>query len=94
MILIGLINVILGLSSYHAPENPARIDVGVGAADPDLIPASALPTPVVRAFVARYPHTIARGASRTNAGYLVVFPPGSPHHHATFTPAGAFVNED
>jgi|HubBroStandDraft_5_1064220.scaffolds.fasta_scaffold437693_1 hypothetical protein len=94
MVVIGLINVLLGLSSYHAPQDPQRIDVGVGGLDPDLIPASALPTPVVRGFVARYPHTIARGAMRSGTGYVIVFPPGAPHHHATFDANGSFVSED
>jgi hypothetical protein len=94
MIVIGLINVLLGLSSYHAPEDPQRIDLGVGGLDPDLIPASALPMAVVRGFVARYPHTIARGAKRSGTSYVISFPPGAPHHHATFTEAGAFVAED
>lgn len=94
MILIGLINVALGLSSYHAPQDPARIDVGVGARDPDMMPPSALPTVVVRAFVARYPHTIALGATRIGTSYVIAFPPSSPHHHATFADNGAFVSED
>ena len=92
--LIGLINVVLGLASYHSPENPKRIDLGVGITDPNLIPSSQLPTAVVRGFVARYPHTIARGASKNGDNFVIEFPPGSPHHHATFTEAGAFVSED
>jgi hypothetical protein len=94
MIVIGLINVALGLSSYHTPKEPARIDVGVGGLDPDLIPASELPTAVVRAFVARYPHTIARGAKRDGTRYVIEFPPDATHHHATFGTDGSFVGDD
>jgi hypothetical protein len=94
MVVIGLINVLLGLSSYHAPQDPARIDLGIGGLDPDLIPASALPIPVVRGFVARYPHTIARGAKRDGSSYVIEFPPGAAHHHATFAANGSFVSED
>jgi hypothetical protein len=94
MVVIGLINVLLGLSTYHAPQDPARIDLGVGGLDPDLIPASALPIPVVRGFVARYPHTIARGAKRSGSSYEIEFPPDAAHHHATFAADGKFVSED
>ena len=93
MIVIGLINVALGLSIYHAPQDPARIDVGVGR-PLDMMPPSALPTVVVRAFVARYPHTIALGVTRDGTSYVIAFPPSSPHHHATFAENGAFVSED
>ncbi|HEY3801565.1 MAG TPA: hypothetical protein VGL61_03125 [Kofleriaceae bacterium] len=94
MILIGLVNLGLGLASYHAPKEPTRIDVGVGATDPDLIAPGALPVSVVRAFVARYPHTIARGATKSGDNFVIELPLGSPHSHATFTSAGAFVSED
>lgn len=94
MIVIGLINVILGLSSYHAPKEPARMDLGVGGRDPDLLPPSDLPADVVRAFVARYPHTIAAGGRQDGRLWVITFPKGSSHHHATFTIDGAFVSED
>jgi hypothetical protein len=94
MIFIGLINLALGLASYKAPTEPTRIDVGVGATDPDLIPPGALPVNVVRAFVTKYPHTISRGATKSGDNFVIEFPTGSPHRHATFTSAGAFVGED
>jgi len=93
MILIGLINVGLGLTIYHAPQDPARIDVGVGR-PLDMMPPSALPTVVVRAFVARYPHTIALGATHSGSSYVIAFPASSPQHHATFADNGAFLSED
>lgn len=94
MIFIGVVNVILGLTIYQAPTDPARIDLGFGNLDPGMMPSSALPTVVVRAFVARYPHTIAVGATREGAHYVIKFPPSSLHHHATFGANGAFVSED
>jgi hypothetical protein len=94
MILIGLINVLLGLTIYHAPTDPARIDLGVGGRDPGMLAPGELPTVIVRAFVARYPHTIARGATRDGTRYVIAFPSDSTHHHATFGADGAFVSED
>ena len=92
MIIIGLINVILGLSSYHSPKDPARMNIGLG--DPDLLPVSMVPTVVVRSFVARYPHTIAAGAKHEGRLWILTFPATSPHHHATFGDDGSFVSED
>jgi hypothetical protein len=92
MIVIGLINVLLGLSSYHAPKDPARMNIGMG--DPDLLPPSMLPAVVVRAFVARYPHTISAGVKHDGRLWIITFPASSTHHHATFGDDGSFVSED
>jgi hypothetical protein len=61
--------------------------------------ASQLPAVVMRAFAVKYPKTIPTGADvlRDAAGsitFVVGFPPGAPHHHATFRDDGGFVSED
>lgn len=94
MVLIGVINVSIGLCSYHEPKTPTRIDLGLGGRDPDLFPPSSLPMEVVRAFTARYPRTIAQGFTRDGSRYVIALPPGAPQHHATFEANGAFVGSD
>lgn len=100
MLLIGAINLGLGLSSYHTPKEPDRIDLGSGfggsaSASDGTIPPRDLPVAVVRAFVTRYPHTVSLGAVRDAAhDYVIAFPPNAAHKHATFTADGAFVRED
>jgi hypothetical protein len=95
MVLIGAINVGLGLSSYHTPQEPTRIELGLDPvrAAGTILPGE-LPTIVVRAFVARYPHTIAASAILSGQSYVIEFPPNALHHHATFAVDGAFVSED
>ena len=94
MLLIGAINVTLGLCSYRSPTTPARIDLGLGGRDPDLFPPSSLPTAVVRAFTARYPRTIAQGFTRDGDRYVISLPRGAALHRVTFTANGAFVGAD
>lgn len=99
MVLIGILNVLIGLHSYKAPENPDRIHVTFM---PDAGPADAagtvgnaqLPADVMRAFAIKYPHLIPAGARVDGATYVIAFPPGQPHHHATFAADGSFVSED
>jgi hypothetical protein len=96
MILLGVINLSLGFCSYKAPTEPQRIELGIDAAidGANTLGASELPADVMRAFAIKYPHVLPAGAMRAGANYIIAFPPGGPHHHATFDGAGAFVGED
>ncbi len=67
MLLIGAINILLGLQSYKAPTEPARIELALlpDAGPPDAagtISASELPAVVMRAFAIKYPHILPLGA--------------------------------
>jgi len=99
MIVIGGINIALGLSSYKAPEDPQRMEIGF-ARDAGVIDAantlgpSELPPDVMRAFAVKYPHLLPIGATHDGANYVIAFPPTAPHHHATFANDGTFVGED
>jgi hypothetical protein len=96
MLLIGAVNVALGLSSYKKPEDPVRIsvtgDAGLDAAG--TLGASELPADVMRAFAVKYPHTLPTGATRDGDRFVIGFPAGAPHKHATFAADGSFVSED
>ncbi len=96
MILLGAVNLVLGLSSYKKPEDPVRIDLHLDANTDaaGTIAPSQLPADVMRAFAVKYPHTLPTGAMLDGNRYVIVFPPGAPHHHATFAADGAFVSED
>ena len=99
MVIIGIVNIVLGLTQYKPPEEPQRIDLGLGrdAAVVDAantLGASQLPPEVMRAFAVKYPHVMPAGAARVGPNFEIAFPPAAPHHHATFAPDGAFVSED
>lgn len=98
MILIGAINVIIGMCSYEAPKDPQRIDLGLTndtASDaPNGIKLRDLPAGAMRAFAVKYPHTLPAGASHIADTYIIAFPRGASHHHATFLADGTFVSED
>lgn len=100
MILIGLINVLIGFCSYSEPsQDHERIKLNLikrdaGADALGTIAPSELPADVMRAFAVRYPRTIPTGATVENGTYVIAFPPGAPHAHATFKPDGTFVSED
>ncbi|MEO8550305.1 MAG: hypothetical protein ABI678_10030 [Kofleriaceae bacterium] len=98
MVVIGIVNILIGLHSYKAPENPDRIltlarDAGVPDA-PGTIGNAQLPADVMRAVAIKYPHLIPGGARIDGTTYVIAFPPGQPHHHATFASDGSFVSED
>ena len=99
MIVIGLVNIGLGLCSYKAPQDVQRIELGAlrdaGAADATgTLGAAQLPADVMRAFAVKYPHVLPAGARRVGDSFVIAFPPGAPHAHATFDGSGAFVSED
>ncbi len=97
MLLIGAINVGLGLWGYENPPPPQRIEVkipGAAPAPPGSLRASDLPAAVMRAFAVKYPRTIPAGASFEQGNYVVIFPTGNVHKRAVYQPDGTFVSED
>lgn len=95
MLLIGGINLALGLSSYHEPKTPDRIlPVLPGALPPGAITNAQLPAAVMRAFNQKYPRTLPRGALPQGDVFVVLFPDGGAHKTATFRADGTFVAEN
>ena len=101
MILIGVANLVVGMCSYTPAGPPPQAiklvipmrDAGVHPDAPGTMAASELPASVIRAFTARYPRTISPGARADGDTYVILFPPGAPHHTATFRADGTFVSE-
>lgn len=100
MVLIGVLNLAVGVCSYQpAPPPPQPIipvlphsDAGPPDA-PGTISSGELPPVVIRAFAARYPQTISPGARVDGDSFIILLPPGRPHHSATFRRDGTFVSE-
>jgi hypothetical protein len=93
MILIGLINVALGLCTYEEPRAPQRIEVAPDANG--SLGLGEIPAPVMRAFALKYPRTLPRTVERRADGtYVLAFPPGAPRVRATFASDGTFVREE
>jgi hypothetical protein len=89
MILIGLVNVAIGLCSYSAPPPPQPIVVQPnGGSDRDL---GRIPTPVMKAFTTRYPRTLPSAVEvKGDGSYVLSFGSAS---RATFRADGTFVGE-
>ena len=100
MIVIGAINVALGLCSYVPPSNPQRMEVKIPTADARPLDAggtfgaSELPAVVMRAFAVKYPRTIPSSARRDGELFVVSFPSGAPRARATFRADGTFVSDE
>lgn len=100
MILIGLVNLIIGFSSYTETPHvePMKLRIPDAAPPPPdaagTIGASELPVAVMRAFAVKYPRTIPAGAHAAGDAFVIDFPPGASHHHATFRVDGSWVSED
>jgi hypothetical protein len=100
MLLIGLINVLIGVCTYSPPpekheqihQDLIKRDAAVDA--PYTIAPSQLPAEVMRAFAIKYPRTIPTGASIAGGNYQIDFPPGAAKKHAIFTPDGTFVSDE
>ena len=93
MILIGAINLALGVCTYHEPPPTQRMEVRIPADATGTIGAGDLPTVVMRAFNARYPRTLPAGARAECDTFVILFPAGAPHASATFRADGTFVSE-
>jgi hypothetical protein len=97
MILIGAINVVLGVCSYHEPSAPPeRIELVLPRPPVDAagtLGAAELPVAVMRAFNHKYPNILPAGARADGDAFTVLFPPGGAHSSATFRGDGSFVSE-
>ena len=96
MLLIGAVNVAIGVWTYDEPPPPQRIEVNIPGAEPPkpgTLRPSDLPAPVMKAFAVKYPKTIPAGANFEGGNYVVFFPPNAGHTSAVFTPDGMFVSE-
>ena len=88
MLLIGLVNVVIGLCSYKDAPATQPIELQLGSAR-DL---GSVPTPVMRAFNTRYPRTLPTAVEqRPDGSYVFALPTGK---RATFGADGAFVREE
>ena len=98
MILIGAINVGLGVCTYERAGDPEPIHVSPhyrrDASVPGMLSVAQIPADVMRAFAVKYPQTIPAGALLESGDYVVVFPAGAAKQRATFRPDGTFVGEN
>jgi hypothetical protein len=99
MLMIGVINIALGVCSYEPPNDPRPIqlvlpghDGGVDAAG--TLGIAEIPAVVMRAFAVKYPKTIPAGASVAGDTYTIAFPAGAPHKRAVFRVDGSFVSDE
>lgn len=98
MILIGAINVGLGVCTYERAGDPEPIHVQPAyrrdASVPGMLTVAQIPADVMRAFAVKYPRTIPAGAMVENGDFVVVFRPGAAKQRATFRPDGSFVSDE
>lgn len=97
MILIGVVNVALGMCSYHEPPRPERIELHIPGHErkPGELHVQEIPANVMRAFAVKYPRTIPSGAiANSDNTVTVLFPPGAQFKTATFQQDGTFVSEN
>ena len=98
MIVIGAINVGLGVCTYERAGDPEPIHVKPAyrrdASIPGMVGVADIPADVMRAFAVKYPQTIPAGALVANGDYVVVFPAGAAKQRATFHPDGSFVSDE
>jgi hypothetical protein len=88
MILIGVVNVGIGLCSYEDPRAPQPIELHL---DASAIDYSRIPVAVMRAFTARYPRTLPRSLdARADGTYAL----GLARGRAIFRADGTFVAEE
>jgi hypothetical protein len=98
MLLIGAINIGLGVCSYEKEREPQRLEVDLRGKDAGLdgvgtMGIGEIPADVMRAFAVKYPRTIPAGAVMEGGDVVVLFRPGAPHARATFHIDGTFVSE-
>lgn len=101
MILIGLVNVGIGMCGYEPPRTPERIiPVLPPAGTPEQAPTDGtiklgeIPAPVIRAFAVAYPRHIPAPKKLTVAGvthYELTFTEAGKTTTASYAPDGAFL---
>ena len=97
MIMIGAINVGLGVCTYERAGDPEPIRVQPAydaPPPPDHIGVAKIPPDVMRAFAIKYPKTIPTGARLDGENYIVLFPPGAEKQRAIFAADGTFVADE
>ena len=96
MILIGIVNVSIGMCTYTRTGDPEPIRLSIPKPDaaPWSLSAAQIPVEVMRAFAIKYPQTIPRGADQIDGDYVVVFPAGAARVRATFRSDGTFVSDE
>jgi hypothetical protein len=98
MLLIGVVNVSIGMCSYKPQNKHERIELVIPGHErkPGQLSRSEIPADVMRAFAVKYPHTIPEGAMQNGVDNTisVQFPPGQPLHSAVFKTDGTFVREE
>jgi hypothetical protein len=99
MLLIGGINVALGVCSYEKDRPPQRLELDLrgrdaGADATGTLGIGQIPAVVMRAFTVKYPKTIPAAARLDGDTCIVMFPPGATHARATFRLDGTFVSDE
>lgn len=97
MILIGSINVMLGVCTYERAGDPEPIHVQLphdAGLPPGQLGVGQIPGDVMRAFAVKYPQTIPSGARLDGGNYVVLFPTGAAKQRATFGPDGTFIADE
>lgn len=97
MILIGAINVGLGVCTYERAGDPEPIRVQPtydAQPPPDHLSVGQIPADVMRAFAVKYPRTIPTHARRDGDHIIVMFPAGAEKQRATFAQDGTFVADE
>ncbi|NVB85194.1 MAG: hypothetical protein HOV81_42905 [Kofleriaceae bacterium] len=97
MLLIGAINVAIGMATYDEPQQTQRMELKIPGHErkPGELRRNEIPPDVMRAFAVKYPRTIPDGAQQVSNDTIVVkFPAGAAHAHATFKVDGTFVSDD
>jgi hypothetical protein len=97
MILIGAINVGLGVCTYEKAGDSEPMHVAVPIrTQPHAgsLGVAQIPTEVMRAFAMKYPKTIPAGADMVDGNVVVLFPASADKQRATFKPDGTFVSDD
>lgn len=98
MVLIGILNVMLGVCTYEkaGDTEPIRLSIPTrdAAVQPGALRAGQIPADVMRAFAVKYPQTIPAGADVVEGNYVVHFPAGATKQRATFQPDGTFVSDE
>lgn len=100
MLLIGLLNVAVGMCGYEPPRTPERIVPVIPAPTPEPVPTDGtirpgdIPTPVMRAFAVAYPRHLPAAKKLIVAGetrYELTFNEAGKSTTAIYAPDGTFV---